>query len=368
MMPFPMIPIEADRNLFILPSNPSFVYDTVQYCDGEHWDGGPFQTFADRQKLVFHPASGWGRFEADPTSPLASKPLSIEKQQWLYQTWFFFGLLAEFCSLNRLDGGLPPIHSTDVPNISVAGLYSAWVISDEHGNRHISSETLISNGSRIHSIFPESLKKGSAHRGERHRYLAQCLRLTFTNINYPNVKLRPAMRDLICSLGELIEGVLTYAAELETIKGPMATFPWGRGYLTSEVEEKMKHEGWCRSEVERIRRTFFSFNSQYIISRLKKPGFPARDHSRCTKRSCELAQIDNGKYRLTHVPNGCTPPCAEIEIDVDRVVKILLGKITFPILAVDMADGDLNNLKIVVEPFKGVETPFIALSHVSLAA
>ncbi|PMB71347.1 hypothetical protein BM221_003814 [Beauveria bassiana] len=109
-----------------LPQDPTFPTPETPYLSSEDWDFGPFRTYLDRKY------GDLGLFEA-PQLPSGNGLLTLPLQrifdaipaaklQSSVQTWLYFGLLAEFLSLNELEDGSRVI-SLDQARDEMAALY-----------------------------------------------------------------------------------------------------------------------------------------------------------------------------------------------------------------------------------------------------
>ncbi|KAK3360610.1 hypothetical protein B0T25DRAFT_535998 [Lasiosphaeria hispida] len=100
-------------DLLPCPTSPIPV-DSEPYLPwAEKWDGGPFLSFDECKEVAYVPK-------------LLQQQLSdIQEVRWptidearnigaFYQTWFFFGLLAEFYSLNQMEDGTLLRNETEI--------------------------------------------------------------------------------------------------------------------------------------------------------------------------------------------------------------------------------------------------------------
>jgi hypothetical protein len=81
---------------------------------------------------------------------------------------------------------------------------------------------------------------------------------------------------------------------------------------------------------------------------------------------CVASQTDTKTYKLSHATEGCD--CDEIGIDSARIQQILKSTADgFPVLEISGDSGDLQSLKISVEPWSQ-DQHYVALSHASLTS
>jgi hypothetical protein len=345
-----------DSNLLCTPSDPSFPPDKLPFVPWkERWDGGPFQTFAHRKNLVERVPLELRAVPSEKPFFLISEPYSPEEQAAFYQTWLFFGLLAEFYSLNQLSDG-SRLYTGDVAR-KLDDLYQCYLDKER---KHIDSsgffkpevtETLIQNLVEV-------------EQAERVRYLRECLAFTFEMVKHPLVHITSRVTTSICALAEYFQVHLSNLAQLGLLKADIGLiFPWGGKYLEAggSVEEQMMKAGWCRSQIEQTRYLFSNVNTLSFISRLKV-SHPPRNHQNCSNQSCNTAQINMDTFKLSHVKDNCQ--CSVFEVDIFKIQEILRTKPpTYPVLRIQKY-ADLDQMTISVEPYNdGI--PYVAISHVS---
>ena len=61
--------------------------------------------------------------------------------------------------------------------------------------------------------------------------------------------------------------------------------PFKRGYLSPEIQQKMKDKGRCPSEIESAKARLTRLQTIHLLSRMDR-SIPARDRSKCTKELC----------------------------------------------------------------------------------
>ena len=182
-------------------------------------------------------------------------------------------------------------------------------------------------------------------------------------VNHPRAELESSQVTAICALAEMIGFFLFFFPSYSEATTPdlrPTAKPWARNYLKQpEIRDEMTRHGWCKSDTEPLRDVYTSLNSQHFTSRLEKPN---RNHSRCLAHTSNCAQTVKGKYKLSHVVEGCS--CRELEVDIGRVREILEGSdVGYPVLRVEGVSTDLESLQVYVETWEpGV--PYVALSHV----
>ncbi|KAF2498147.1 hypothetical protein BU16DRAFT_536212 [Lophium mytilinum] len=336
------------------PADPSGTIEQIPFVDGEHgWDGGQFMLFANRKKLLDHVPIAIR--EVDDGTPYldAAARISLTERHSFYQTWFFFGLLAEFSTINDLDD-----HAADSDVLkkrsSIQQLYDDFT-EDDGAKKCLSISKMFER--RILYSMMCSLRDHATGQVSRFAYLYKCLKFTYRMVNMACSQLDKPNWMANRALGEFLTTALVYASGsgfLDIPNPPGITFPWaqhpqymGRG----PVRKRMLDAGWCESDIDRIGLTYQRLNTQHFLSHLKRHD-RRWDHSSCSREKCNAAHIVPQTYKLSHAQDGCG--CSEICVDLETIQQVLRDTSTFPILRVH-ADGDLKNITIGVEPYKGDE-------------
>lgn len=362
-------------DLLAVPLSPTIPVSKAPYVCTEHWDGGKYLDYAARKGRMstLHPSLR--RFVASSTTQTGDDylepihPTPQAEQQAFFQTWFFFGLLAEFLGLNEADDGTRQIDENHAEE-EIGSIYEKFVVADEEGRRFISGGKLLEPrwGSHLMDRFKET-RQGLAHRA---KYLHDCLQFTCTMLH--TAIHTDFDRDVLYSIGALGELFCTSfvtAANLGLLPTGLPHFglPWHQNYLKprGDLEKHMLENGWCKSEIEKLRWVYQGLGTQHFLSRMKKEE-RHRDHTRCSANGCVAFQLDE-TYRPLHVTAGCT--CAFVGAEhVDTVQRILKTTKGYPVLRVDMVRDpggvDESRPEVTVEEYSdGV--PYVAISHVSTA-
>lgn len=342
--------------------DPAILEERALYICEEVWDGGPFLTYAQRKgrlRLVpphLRHIMATGSETDEPYSELLY-PAPRGDVESFCQTWLYFGLLAEVLGFNSLATAQPSGPEAHVGR-DIAALHSDSMI-EENGVRYLT-------GARAIQSVPQILEavRQAPNLPQRAQHLAECMTFTFSFLNSIQPPFNQTIKFSIAALGELLTFVLRNALTTSSMTGPVPVmgYPWYRGYLPvgGELEITMLSRGWCISEVEKIRVLYQGLNTRHFLSRLKSPT-PYRDHSACSRNSCTAFQLDPKIYRPAHTHEDCS--CNHINVDIEIVMDILVRTQTFPVLNVNLGDGDLQNLVISVEEHQP-DIPYVALSHV----
>lgn len=354
-------------DLLHLPQDPSFAANKAPYVCEERYDGGPFLTYAHRKDKTGtlqpgmenkSPSTGLGlRIPSPVAYQEMLHPRPQEEQEQFYQTWFFFGLLAEFLSLNTQEDGTYLIDSS-VAQIELEGLYTDYVFTE--------NEKVYVRALKIMGCAPlivGRIGQGKVSVRARLSHLSECLRFTCVMLNSIHSEFDDNIKYSIAALGELFSNVINTLRSIWKIDIPLLGYPWAKGFLRSEgeIEAKMIDAGWCLSDIERARFAYTGLNTVHLLSRLKRP-LPLRKHDKCTRDRCEAFQIDLKSYTLSHSQAGCS--CSEIGVDIQAVLSILNGTDSYPVLSITVPEQGYNGVKISVEKHRQ-DLPYVALSHVS---
>ena len=287
-------------------------------------------------------------------------PTPREKLQPFIQTWLYFGLLAEFLSLNEVSPGLRLVDK-DVADAEIAALHKECLIEDGD-QRYLTGKMVVTIEPRIRERFPLV-----ADRHARLSYLGDCLHYADYMRNSLLGNLDHSITYSIAALGEVLSTGMMMINSAMKLKMNLFKFgfSWGQDYLKvgGKVETEMLAEGWCPSEIEKIRAKYQGLFTKNYISRLSRVGLKA-DHSQCSANACVAFQINMATYQPAHASHDCS--CSHIVLDESDVARILETSDSYPVIRVEGHEGDLKQMKMYAETYDP-EVPYIALSHVSLS-
>src|SRR3569833_204938 len=313
------------------PTGKSLLGHAPFVCGDRRWDGGRF----------FHYACRLGRLESVPlhlrkcncSVPFDEQlpPADPSAKEALYQNWFFFGLLAEFYGLNddrdESDHKRTP---ADIPDRvqTLESLFDAFTES-EGKDKHIIGAKLLT--SHEDDKLLAALRKSwgdptwiATHAG----YLYECLefmRFIVGSFFTRQSKFEPTVLVSINALGELLDELLVAVTGSEMINTHQlpGLGGWGGDYPEAggDVEETKIKNGWCKSEIARVRQQFRGLGTKHFISHLEKRTSSA-DHASCSARRCNHSQTDPKTYALSHI-EGCNRNCDIIGADEVEVKRIL---------------------------------------------
>lgn len=307
-----------------------------------------------RVPLEHRPQIGVEASEAEMPYLEPSNPSPVKEKHAFYQTWFFFGLLAEILGINE--------QATRAQELDA--LYAEFVVRDDaDGKEYVVGRPLFEEATQKKIV--DRLMEGRTPEeiGKRLNYLQDCFKLTYDMVVWnSHSKLERSTHFSICALGELLSTTLSVLRMPGVV---WQALPWHLWYMEpgSEVEKLMLAEGWCISHVERVRNVYQGLNTLSFISRLKTPEKPRKDHSKCSKNKCDAAQIVVGEYQLSHSELDKDRSCDIVRVDVGEVDRILRETDSFPVLKIEVPEAGWSKMTVAVETYTGAE-PYVALSHV----
>lgn len=350
-------------DLLCEPNSPAAPPRKTPFVCKEDWDGGPFLTYAVRKGMarVVPPRLRHHLGGDTSNEPYLEviHPTPKEEIQPFVQTWLWFGLFAEMLGLNETSPGHRMVEDT-LATAEIRKLYEVCVsAAEEDGNRYISAKSVLESS----QIIAERTRLVPDKR-ERFTYMRDCLQ--FASLMTLSISvLDETVRYSICALGEYFSTGLFQAITLSNPKVdvPIVGFSWHQNYMRSggTMDKQMLQQGWCPSEVEKLRSQFTGLNTMHHIAQLQRPN-ANQDHSNCTRHLCTAFQMDIETYKPSHLSDGCS--CDLIGIDERASSLILRSTDTYPIIRFDQIGDGADDFELVLEPYEpGV--PYVALSHVS---
>ncbi|OAA60851.1 HET domain protein [Cordyceps fumosorosea ARSEF 2679] len=345
-----------------LPKDPTFPTPETPFLSSQNWDFGPFRGFLDRkyQDLGLTNAPQLPTTHALLTLPLQRifDAVPAAKLQSFVQTWLFFGLLAEFLSLNELEDGTRLV-SLDQAREEMAELYREFSTTGDDGQKLLTAAPILGKA----DMFVERVKL-AGELAPRFHYLHACLTRSVQVVNNTFNQLDYAIRYSVAGLGELFMTNIYASSHLVTprIVLPTSSFNWFRDYLRAgnDVEKHMLSVGWCPSEVEKLRNLFQGVASLHYVTRLRPRTRPG-DHVRCANYACRAFQIDIEQYKPRHAMEGCQ--CDDVHVDEAELVRALRGTTSYPVLKIDIGPDGAGPANVTLETYRpGVN--YVALSHV----
>jgi hypothetical protein len=121
-------------------------------------------------------------------------------------------------------------------------------------------------------------------------------------------------------------------------------------------------EGWCQSELNKIRSAYMGLNTVHFLSQLRRTG-PKRDHSLRDQHKCVAFQINHASYQPAHAEGGCEGRGCCLPQDCTSAVTKILFETESYILSVHPSTKKPGGMQLLAERF----TPrmqYVAISHV----
>lgn len=304
--------------------------------------------------------------------------------QAFWQTWFFFGLLAEFHGLNATPGHdqpppqPPPAGKGPDADPELEALYNDFTVlvapegvprrrqrQRPRRQRYLTGARLVRDGGW--ASLASAIGAGDQDvRLARMEHLQTCLTTVDDLVSHISYKQRmdpaqPMLLSIYALINYLVAGLASLKAET-ILHTEMSTEPHGYLEPSSEAERAMIAAGWCMSDTERIRIYYRGLSTKHFLCHMVKPD-AGYSHEGCSRRRCSAAQIVAAKYAVSHA-DGCTG-CRLDVVDEEEVKRILRTTDTFPILRLEFTDEHQTAVNITVEEYCKSK-PYIALSHVCM--
>ncbi|KAL4882677.1 hypothetical protein BJY04DRAFT_227015 [Aspergillus karnatakaensis] len=128
--------------------------------------------------------------------------------------------------------------------------------------------------------------------------------------------------------------------------------------------KRMQEAGWCPSEIALVGETFTSASAYYTSQLEPPPSAREKDHSACTRTTCEARQLNEETYRTAHAPTTHTAAdcdCLHHGPAIEEITSIIdSGGV--PLLSITPSKKE-PSLKISVEKYTEGKR-YIAFSHV----
>jgi hypothetical protein len=292
-----------------------------------------------------------------PNEPYVERanPTPEKEQQRLYQTWLFFGLVAEFLGLNEHEDGSRLVDVAYAKQ-QIASLHQDCILT-EAGQRYLTGVKLL--GLAYGSLFNRTLHAAFVDKS-RLKYLSECLRVTYFLMEWPLSAFDETIKFSIAALGNYLSCISSNVAIAISYK-EVSVLWFGKPsrYLQrhGQLETRMLESGWCTSDIERIRSSEYGLNTVHYLSRLTKS--PSQlDHSKCNIHLCIASQIDPRKYSPRHITTqSCS--CGHINVDESLLEQILHRNSAYPVLNLEK----LGERDMIEEYSPNI--PYVAISHVS---
>lgn len=369
-------------DLLITPDDPAFPLQRAPYvcASVERWDCGSFLSYAQRKgKLRSVPMNLRRPHRSkdsvpglDPTSeepylePLYPSPRT--ELEPFYQTWFYFGLVAEFWGLNEPPENGHRLVSAELAILERDRLYEDFVRDEEDGEKYITGAKLLQKDFgqiaiervRAHNKTLDDWKATFSHWREcLHFAQAMINTAIHTDIDDPIVLAIGALGEFLTNV---VHATIKNINDGQFLDMTPYLFNWQLKFCPAggRLEKELIVTGWCPSDVERMRTMHKGFNTQHYLSQLKLHG-GRRDHSQCTKAVCRYGRIDQKSYRPSHA-QGCAG-CAIFKVDESAIGEVLTHTSSYPVLSVKTVGVEAGDVAADVKIFQPGML-YVALSHV----
>ncbi|KAL8723901.1 MAG: hypothetical protein Q9181_007091 [Wetmoreana brouardii] len=313
----------------------------VPYVCREDYDGGPFLTYPIRQgKAHVLVAVEELRHRYDPSLIL----LPVVELEDLIQTWLFFGLLREVlgdsCKSSQF---VQMTTATESPRIvNTSGLLpeiKAWVTD----------------------VQQSSCTK--FEKQAQYDHIAECLQLTATVLHAVQHELQPkfnrTIRMSIASVAQLLGNATNVAYNItDLIRENKCPETWRLFYDDPEVSLQLRRNGFCPSEIKRIRGIFGHTQTYHLLSWMDRSE-PIERHDDCTDRDCRASHNNLERYATKHTSDTCR--CTNYVVNVLDVFSVL-ARGSLPILRISLG-ATVDDVKVAVLA-ASPNIKYVALSHV----
>ena len=322
-----------------LPADPILPLSEVPYLCDEHYDVTiPFLEYPRRKgRPCMTPSVG----EAPYSLHEKLFPMPTRDLESFFQTWLFFGLLAEL----------------------LAGLFShdSFVSKSERdGSPIISTKQLQSlTEQRFESV--RTLDKPAQKKIYVHA--VRCIDLTTRILPVAASDFDCAVRNSIASVTELLGSAVDKAHKGTFSDAVSCKRPFTHNFYSEEMKVAMVAANWCPNDITRLTDKFTSTQLLYFLSKMKKPPSVA-SHRDCTTKCCLAHPVSLSQHRTRHC-EACSNEntCADISIDHRPVVNILRSG-ALPLLRITSQKNEPNRVTLELCS-SGTDTAhYVAISHV----
>lgn len=342
-MEFALLPVHR--------GHPPIAIPRTKYFPHQRYDGGSWASYPSR---IGKPITAWDGKTLDLQEyhrMMRVNPTSLEDLQPFIQTWLYFGLLAEFLSVNLSGLGInSPVAGGQA---IVTAIYEATLVQDgDKTNVRMDDDTLNSFLQSTRSRLP----KDPATRKSYYEHLNLCLSYTNLILSALPIEFDHSVKCSISALAELLMYTVNLGFQHLGVKQGFGRF-WNANFLDKEAKDSMKNHGWCVSDITRLEAKYKSVQGLHT-ARMMDKSLPRRNHQSCSESVCKYFQVNMREFQLAHQEDGCS--CSPLEVDGEDLTKILRKDGIFPLLHFT---GDLHNLEVELVEF-ALGVPYVAISHV----
>ena len=228
-MEFHLLPVHRGDPAIEVPKTP--------YLARERYDGGPFLSYLFRKGKATKALDGTPFDSLEYRRAEWINPTPIKEQVSFFQTWLYFGLIAEFAGVNAADEA--SFDSTS--SKSTKDIEHIYKLLLKQNNQYVKLDT--DTLEELLALGRTRLPKDPGARKQHYLHIKTCLAYTHAIILTVPRSFDHRVRCSICALGELFTTTLNYAFTL--MKVP-TFFPgsWGTGFLDEEAKSIMVRMTW----------------------------------------------------------------------------------------------------------------------------
>ena len=268
-------------------------------------------------------------------------PTPTRDLESFFQTWLFFGLLAEL----------------------LAGLFNHETfvsISTKDGRLIISTKHLQSLTEQRFQLV-RTLSKPTQK--EIYIHAVQCIDLALRTLNVAGSGFNSHVRNSIASVAELV-GNAVDVAHLGTFPGSVrCRRPGTDNFYTEEMKATMVAANWCPNDIIRLTDKFATTQLLYFFSKMKKPPGVA-NHQKCTAECCLAHSMSLTQHRTRHF-QACTDEANCVDVSIDqRLVANILRSGVLPLLRITTKKNAPSKVTVELTSSGTEMARYVAISHV----
>lgn len=269
-------------------------------------------------------------------------PTPTRELESFYQTWLFFGLLAE------LLGGLFN--------------HDNFVSKSKRDRSRVISTKHLQSLTEQRFDWVRTLDK--PRQKEIYLHAIQCIDLTVRILPVTSPDFNSTVKNSISSVAELVGNAIDKAHLGSFPDGARCRRPSTRYFYSREMKAAMVAANWCPNDITRLTDKFTSTQLLYFLSKIKKPSTIA-SHRDCTAKFCLAHSVSLSQYRTRHCED-CTDEstCQAIFINDYRPVVDILRSGKLPLLRITSKENEPSKVTIDLTS-SGTDTAgFVVISHV----
>ncbi|KAL9071181.1 MAG: hypothetical protein Q9161_004358 [Pseudevernia consocians] len=322
-----------------IPADPILPLPEVPYLCNEPYDVNiPFLEYPRRKgRPWMTPKVG----EAPYTNHEKLFPTPSRDLESFFQTWLFFGLLAELLAeLFNHDRFMSKSERDGSPVISTKQLQP---LTEQRFESLKALNKPMQKGIYLHAV--------------------QCIDLTTRILPVAAPDFKSAVKTSIASVVELLGDAIDKAIKGTFSDAVRCERLFTRNFYSEEMKFAMVAANWCPNDITRLTDKFTSTQLLYFFSKMKKPPSIA-SHRDCTTKFCLVHPISLSQHR-THHRETCNneSTCRDISIDHRPVLDILRSG-ALPLLRISNKENEPSKVTIELCNSRTNTAHYVAISHV----